>query len=71
MEPFPAEAAIAKKFAVAAMQQGLIVYPSRNGFKGKTLDFFSVAPPLVITKEQIDELIAKLDAAISDISSRA
>jgi adenosylmethionine-8-amino-7-oxononanoate aminotransferase len=69
MEPFPAEEAIAKKIAVASMQQGLVVYPSRNGFKGKTIDFISVAPPLVISREQIDELITKLDAAISNISS--
>jgi len=69
MEPFPPEASIAKKIAVAAMRQGLVPYPSRNGFKGKTLDFISVAPPLVITREQIDELITKLDAAISNVSS--
>ncbi len=69
MEPFPAEASIAKRIAAAAMRQGLVLYPSRNGFEGKTLDFISVAPPLIITQEQIDELITKLDAAISDVSS--
>jgi len=67
MEPFPAEVAIGKKIAEAAMREGLVVYPSRNGYKNKTLDFLSVAPPLIITEQQIDELITKLDTAISKV----
>ncbi len=69
MEPFPPQAGIAKKIYVAALKEGLIVYASRNGYKGKTLDFLNICPPLTITEKQIDELVDKLDSAISRVSS--
>jgi adenosylmethionine-8-amino-7-oxononanoate aminotransferase len=69
MIPFPVEAAVVNKVAAAAMKEGLIIYPSRNGYQNKTLDFISVAPPLTITEQQIDELVGKLDAAIGKVKS--
>jgi adenosylmethionine-8-amino-7-oxononanoate aminotransferase len=48
----------------AAYDEGLIVYPRRpiNGLKG---DHVMVAPPLIITREEIRELLERLDRALA------
>jgi adenosylmethionine-8-amino-7-oxononanoate aminotransferase len=69
MEPFPPDMGIAKKVSIAALREGLIIYSSRNRYQDKILDFFSICPPLTITEKQIDELVDKLDLALSGVSS--
>jgi adenosylmethionine-8-amino-7-oxononanoate aminotransferase len=45
----------------AAMAAGLLVYPATGGF----LDAVLVAPPLTSTDDEIDELVSRLDEALS------
>ena len=45
----------------AAMAAGLLVYPATGGF----LDAVLVAPPLTSTDDEIDELVTRLDRALS------
>jgi adenosylmethionine-8-amino-7-oxononanoate aminotransferase len=63
-EPFPAERNVNLLIADEAYDEGLIIYPrkSMNGLKG---DHFLVAPPLVITEAQCDEIIRRLDRALA------
>ncbi len=45
---------------------GLLVYPgvaTVDGFRG---DHIQVAPPLVVTRDQIDEIVALLDRSIGE-----
>jgi adenosylmethionine-8-amino-7-oxononanoate aminotransferase len=54
----------------AAYAEGLILYArrSRGGLEG---DHFLVAPPMICTEAQIDELMDKLTAALDRFSAEA
>jgi len=47
-----------------AYKQGLILYPRRpvNGLQG---DHLLIAPPLIITPEQVSELLQRLEKALT------
>lgn len=49
-----------------AMEHGLLVYPASAGFEGVTGDAIIIAPPLVIKKKEIDDLIFRLKKALED-----
>jgi adenosylmethionine-8-amino-7-oxononanoate aminotransferase len=63
-EPFPARKNVNLKLTDEAFARGLIIYPRRciNGLAG---DHVLVAPPLIVNKEQIGEIISRLDDALS------
>jgi adenosylmethionine-8-amino-7-oxononanoate aminotransferase len=48
-----------------AMEHGLICYPSGGTANGKRGDHILLAPPFIITADQIFELVDKLDKAIN------
>jgi len=48
-----------------AMENGLICYPSGGTANGKRGDHILLAPPFIITADQIFELVDKLDKAIN------
>ncbi|MGP3533965.1 aminotransferase family protein [Microbacterium sp. RD1] len=49
-----------------AMARGLIVYPATGGYNDACL----VAPPLITTDGELDDLLERLDAAVSAAASR-
>jgi len=53
-----------------AFDKGLIVYPGGGGADGVNGDHVLIAPPFIITEEQVDQLVAILDEVIGDISSQ-
>lgn len=61
--PFPVHLNMGQILTDAAYQEGLIIYPRRclNGLAG---DHVLVAPPLIITADQVDELVARLKRAL-------
>ncbi|MEW5960669.1 MAG: aspartate aminotransferase family protein [Chloroflexota bacterium] len=63
-EPFPAERGLAKKVGDAAFDRGLIIYPSGGNVDGLRGDQVMVAPPFIVTDEQLDEIVGLLAAAI-------
>ena len=65
-EPFPAELSLHFRLTDAAYEEGLIVYPRRpiNGLKG---DHVMIAPPLIITRKEIGELLERLDRALARV----
>lgn len=67
--PFPASARIAKRVCDAALDEGLVVYPGGGAVDGVQGDHLLITPPLIITREQIDELLAKLERAIEKIQA--
>ncbi len=64
-EPFPANVGAANAATRACIEEGLIVYPGGGQITGTCGDQFMIAPPLVVTKEQVGELLAKLKAGLA------
>lgn len=65
-EPFPAAQGMAEKLTVTLMKHGVIVYPGNGNADGENGDQFLLAPPLIITKDQTDELIEAMYAGFKE-----
>ncbi len=67
--PFPADWTVGGLLKAEASEEGLIVYPRRslNGARG---DHVLIAPPLIITEEQVGELLEKLEASITRLEEK-
>ncbi len=62
--PFPAEENFAGRVGEAARQRGLLVYPMQGSVDGVGGDHLLLAPPAIITSEQIGWAVDQLGAAI-------
>jgi adenosylmethionine-8-amino-7-oxononanoate aminotransferase len=67
-EPFPPEQAIAQRIADEAFQRGLVVYPITGCVDGVSGDHIMIGPPFIIEETHMDELCAKLRAAIEYVA---
>ncbi|MDX1418176.1 MAG: aminotransferase class III-fold pyridoxal phosphate-dependent enzyme [Candidatus Promineifilaceae bacterium] len=63
-EPFPAGENIAWRIWKKAFELGLVIYYSQGCADGVNGDILMIGPPLIINKEQIDELVGKLNEAV-------
>jgi len=66
--PFPPAARVAARVAEAALERGLFVYPGSGTVDGERGDHLMVAPPLIITEAECDELISSLAAALDAVA---
>jgi hypothetical protein len=64
--PFPPNLNFAGRVAHAAGQRGLLVYPMQGCVDGLAGDHLLIAPPAVITDEQIDWAVNQLGEAIEE-----
>ncbi|WP_323765335.1 aspartate aminotransferase family protein [Marinovum sp.] len=64
-EPFDPAKGLAAKIKKAAFAEGLICYPMSGTIDGQRGDHVLLAPPFIIEEAQLDELVDKLDRAIS------
>lgn len=62
--PFDTTLNIAKKIKAAAFDAGLICYPMSGTIDGKIGDHILLAPPFIMSDDQIDELVSKLKTAV-------
>ena len=67
-EPFDPKMKLNALIANRAFEKGLITYPGGGGADGIRGDHILIAPPFIITEEQIDFLIAVLDESIGEIT---
>jgi len=51
---------MAEKLTLTLIKHGVIVYPGTGNADGENGDQFLLAPPLIITKDQADELVEKM-----------
>ena len=58
--PFPPEREMSRVFSELTFERGLITYPCAGTVRGVAGDTILMAPPLITTKAQIDEIMAIL-----------
>lgn len=66
-EPFPLSKGVANRVIERAFQKGLIIYPAIGGLDGIAGDAVLIAPPLVISREGINQLLSILRQAIVEV----
>ncbi len=65
---FPADFSTTEKVRIHGLRNGLILY-SRATANGKYGEWFIVAPPLTISRDECDELIRRLENTLKDLAS--
>lgn len=63
--PFDPSVGLAAKIKKAAFEAGLICYPMSGTRDGRNGDHILLAPPFIITDDQITEVVDKLESAIA------
>lgn len=69
-EPFAGELNVTGTVIDRAMQNGLIIYNADGAFAGPQGAAFMVAPPLTITRKEIDVLIELLDLTLRQVGEQ-
>ena len=64
-QPFDSSHKFAARLKANAFEAGLICYPMSGTRNGKNGDHVLLAPPFIIEDSQLDELVEKLDTAIT------
>jgi adenosylmethionine-8-amino-7-oxononanoate aminotransferase len=67
--PFASKENFAGFVAAASAKRGVLVYPMQGCVDGKSGDHLLIAPPAVITEEQINWAVEQLQDAILEVSS--
>jgi adenosylmethionine-8-amino-7-oxononanoate aminotransferase len=67
--PFLPTARFAERFAAAALDAGLILWPNSGQLEDGTGDLAMLAPPYVIDDEQIGELMSAMGRALETVST--
>jgi adenosylmethionine-8-amino-7-oxononanoate aminotransferase len=62
--PFPRAARFAERFADAALEAGLVVWPNVGQADGVNGDLAMLAPPFVVSHEEIDLIVQRFGAAL-------
>ena len=63
--PFDPVLKLHAKIKAAAMEEGLMVYPSGGTMDGKAGDHVLLAPPFIVTQDQVGLIVERLARAIS------
>ena len=66
--PFPQEANVAERVFEALRDQGILVYPGKGTADGFAGDHILIAPPFIIEERQIDFLVERIEAVVSEIA---
>jgi adenosylmethionine-8-amino-7-oxononanoate aminotransferase len=67
---FAPEMNVAGRAGQAALQRGLLVYPMQGSVDGVSGDHLLIAPPAILTREQIDWAVDQLRAAIVEAGGK-
>lgn len=69
-QPFPREKKVALQFNEKTLERGLIVFPCTGCMEGVDGDMALVTPPLIITRDQVDEMFDILQDAVRDLQAQ-
>lgn len=67
-QPFPVEKNFSGRVGMAAAKRGLLVYPMQGCVDGVMGDHLLIAPPAVITREQVEWATGQLRASVEEAS---
>ena len=67
-EPFPPEARFADRVWARCLEAGVLLYPGHGCVDGVRGDHLMVAPPYIVTREQIDLIAGTLCEAIGSVA---
>ena len=67
-QPFAPDLRIAERLNEKAMELGAVFYPGNGTVNGYAGDHLIIAPPLIISEREVDELISLLDDALKDLA---
>lgn len=65
--PFPAEFRFAEKVRAAAFRRGLILYSGSGFLEDGTGDHLMIAPPLIVSRKEIDEILRLFEVALREV----
>jgi hypothetical protein len=65
--PFSRERKFVERIVARARDNGLVLWPNVGHADGINGDLVMIAPPLTISRTQIDELVEKLGTTIADV----
>ena len=65
--PFPPARRVSSLIEAAALRRGLVTYPCTGTIVGGPGDMMLLAPPLVITEQEMAEVLAILDLAVGEV----
>src|SRR5439155_13710520 len=68
--PLPRSARFAEKFADAAIDAGITVWPNVGHADGTNGDAALIAPPFIVTESEIDEIVSRLTIALEKTISK-
>lgn len=68
-QPYPPQKKLSAIFEKAALNRGLIIYPCTGSIDGALGDMVMLAPPLIISEAQINDIIKIIDETLTEISS--
>jgi adenosylmethionine-8-amino-7-oxononanoate aminotransferase len=66
--PFAREAHVAERVTKAALDAGLVVWPNVGHADGTRGDLVMIAPPFIVTEEEIDMIVDRLESALMTVS---
>jgi adenosylmethionine-8-amino-7-oxononanoate aminotransferase len=69
-EPFDPKIRYNGRVVDQCFENGLLVYPGSGTVDGVKGDHIQVAPPLVVSKEEIDEILELLDKSIGEVEAK-
>ncbi len=69
-KPFSADLKVSKQLGSIALKNGLVIYPGAGSIDGVQGNHFLICPPLIISEEEIDEIVEKLDASLSRLEQK-
>lgn len=62
--PFPRALKFVEKFVRTAQDEGLVVWPNVGHADGTNGDLVMLAPPFIISEQEIDEIVARFERAL-------
>ena len=69
-EPFESKLQVSSRLEDACMKHGLAIYPRTGTVDGVLGNMMQLAPPLIITEAEMDELLRIVDEAIGDVEDQ-